>query len=65
MANMKIPFGEGLGFAIPMRYVRDFVRNRDAFAYDKNNPNSGYTYNDPPPRLEFGVAPALDDSDSR
>lgn len=65
VANMKIPFGEGLGFAIPMRYVRDFVRNRDAFAYDKNNPNSGYTYNDPPPRLEFGVAPALDDSDSR
>ncbi|MBX3353492.1 MAG: trypsin-like peptidase domain-containing protein [Phycisphaeraceae bacterium] len=65
VANMKIPFGEGLGFAIPMRYVRDFVRNRDAFAYDKTNPNSGYTYNAPPPRLEFGVAPALDDSESR
>lgn len=65
VANMKIPLGEGLGFAIPMRYVRDFVRNRDAFAYDTNNPNSGYTYNDPPPRLEFGAAPALDDSDSR
>jgi serine protease Do len=62
VANMKIPFGEGLGFAIPMRYVRDFIRHRDAFAYDKNNPNSGYTYNDPPARVEFGVAPVLDDS---
>ncbi|MGP1308961.1 MAG: S1C family serine protease [Phycisphaerales bacterium] len=63
VANMKIPFGEGLGFAIPMRYVRDFIRHRDAFAYDKNNPNSGYLYNDPAPRVNFGEAPALDDSD--
>jgi serine protease Do len=65
VANMKIPFGEGLGFAIPMRYVRDFIRHRDAFAYDKNNPNSGYSYNDPPQRVDFGTAPALDDSESR
>lgn len=62
VANMKIPFGEGLGFAIPMRYVRDFIRHRDAFAYDKNNPNSGYSYNDPPSRVEFGAPPMLDDS---
>jgi serine protease Do len=62
VANMKIPFGEGLGFAIPMRYVRDFIRHRDAFAYDKNNPNSGYSYNDPPTRVEFGAPPMLDDS---
>lgn len=65
VANMKIPFGEGLGFAIPMRYVRDFIRHRDAFAYDKNNPNSGYSYNDPPARVDFGVAPALDDAGGR
>jgi serine protease Do len=65
VTNMKIPFGEGLGFAIPARYVRDFVRNRDAFAYDKENPNSGYTYNPAPPRVEFGKPPALDDSTGR
>lgn len=59
VTNMGIPFGEGLGFAIPVRYLRDFLRNREAFAYDKNNPNSGYTYNAPPPRLEFGAPPML------
>jgi serine protease Do len=62
VTNMKIPFGEGLGFAIPARYVRDFLRNRDAFAYDKDNPNSGYSYKPAPPRTEFGVPAALDDS---
>lgn len=61
VANMKIPLGEGIGFAIPARYVRDFVRNRDAFAYDKTNPNSGHTYNPPPPRTKTGHPPALDD----
>lgn len=62
VTNMKIPFFEGLGFAIPARYVRDFIRNRDAFAYDKNNPNSGHNYNAPPPRQNFGKAPMLDDT---
>ncbi len=62
VTNMGIPFGEGLGFAIPVRYVRDFLRNREAFAYDKSNPNSGYTYESAPPRLEFGTPPVLKDS---
>ncbi|MCA9278761.1 MAG: trypsin-like peptidase domain-containing protein [Phycisphaeraceae bacterium] len=62
VANMKIPLGEGLGFAIPARYLRDFLRNRDAFAYDKENPNSGYTYNEPPSRSKFGTPPMLDDA---
>ncbi len=62
VTNMKLMFMEGLGFAIPARYVRDFIRNRDAFAYDKNNPNSGHNYNAPPSRQNFGVAPQLDDS---
>ncbi|HVZ94253.1 MAG TPA: trypsin-like peptidase domain-containing protein [Phycisphaerales bacterium] len=61
VTNMKIPFGEGVGFAIPARYMRDFIRNRDAFAYDKNNPNSGYKYNNAPPRTEYGVASVLED----
>lgn len=62
VTNMKIPFGEGMGFAIPARYVRDFVRNRDAFTYDKDNPNSGYSYKPAPARTEFGKAPQLDDA---
>lgn len=65
VTNMKIPLGEGLGFAIPARYVRDFIRNRDAFAYDKDNPNSGYTYHSPPPRQKFGTPPMLEDSSGR
>lgn len=50
VTNMKLLFAEGLGFAIPMSYVKDFLENKDAFAYDKNNPNSGYRYLDPPRR---------------
>lgn len=61
VTNMKIPFGEGLGFAIPARYVRDFVRNYDAFAYDRDNPNSGYSYDEPPTRRKFTKPPMLDD----
>jgi len=61
VTNMKIPFGEGLGFAIPARYVRDFVRNYDAFAYDRDNPNSGYSYDEPPARRRFTAPPMLDD----
>lgn len=62
VTNMGIPGGEGLGFAIPSRYVRDFIRNNEAFAYDKENPNSGHSYNDAPPRSEFGPPPVLDDA---
>lgn len=62
VTNMKIPFGEGVGFAIPARYVRDFIRNRDAFAYDKDNPNSGYSYKKAPPRSDFSKPGALDDA---
>jgi serine protease Do len=65
VTNMKIPLGEGLGFAIPARYVRDFIRNRDAFAYDKDNPNSGHEYKDPPARSRFDRPPALDDASGR
>ncbi|MFM9957031.1 MAG: S1C family serine protease [Phycisphaerales bacterium] len=61
VTNMKIPFGEGMGFAIPARYVRDFVRNRDAFTYDKDNPNSGHSYKPAPSRSEFGKPPQLED----
>jgi len=41
---------EGLNFAIPVNRVKEFIENRDAFAYDKDNPNSGYHYLEPPKR---------------
>jgi serine protease Do len=58
---MGIRGGEALGFAIPARYVKDFIRNREAFGYDKNNPNSGHNYHQPPSRTDFTPPPQLDD----
>jgi serine protease Do len=48
--NLKIvAFGaEGLGFAIPAEFVKLFIQNRDAFAFDPRNPNNGFRYNQPP-----------------
>jgi serine protease Do len=39
---------EGLNFAIPVLVVKNFLRNRDAFAFDPRNPNSGFRYLEPP-----------------
>jgi serine protease Do len=39
---------EGLNFAIPVATVEAFLENREAFAFDKTNPNSGYLYLAPP-----------------
>ncbi len=47
VTNMGYIFFGGLGFAIPVDYVKHFVENRDAFAYDKDNPNTGYKYVQP------------------
>ncbi len=49
--NMKLTFGEGLGFAIPVAYLKHFLNNRDAFAFDRTNPNTGYHYLNPPRRV--------------
>ena len=51
VTNMKATQGDNLGFAIPITYVKDFLRNREAFSFDKDNPNTGYRYLDPPRRL--------------
>ncbi len=50
VTNMKLLFAEGLGFAIPIDYVKQFLDNRSAFAFDRDNPNSGYRYHNAPPR---------------
>lgn len=39
---------EGLNFAIPATVLKNFLRNRDAFAFDPRNPNAGYRYLEPP-----------------
>jgi serine protease Do len=53
VTNMKIAFiAEGMGFAIPVNFVKDFLKFREAYAYDKDNPNSGYNYLSPPHREE-------------
>ncbi len=57
VTNMKLTFGENLGFAIPINYVKDFLRNREAFSFDKDNPNTGHRYLDPPRRVKPGTPP--------
>ncbi len=50
VTNMKLLFSEGLGFAIPIPYLKLFLDNHEAFAFDRNNPNTGYRYLDAPRR---------------
>jgi serine protease Do len=54
VTNMKLLFAEGLGFAIPSPYVKLFLDNHEAFAFDRNNPNTGFRYLDPPRRKTIG-----------
>ena len=48
--NMKIAAvgAEGLGFSISADTLRDFIDNRDAYAFDPRNPNAGFRYLNPP-----------------
>ncbi len=57
VTNMKLLGGEGLNFAIPIAYVKHFLKNRDAFAFDQDNPNSGYRYLDAPRRRNAKAPP--------
>lgn len=52
MTNMKITFGEGLGFAIPIESVRYFLDHRDTFVYATDNPSNPYRYLEPPSRTK-------------
>ena len=47
VTSMGYMFLSGLNFAIPVDAVERFIVNRDAFAYDEDNPNSGYRYQQP------------------
>jgi len=57
VTNMKLIFGEGLGFAIPIAYLKHFLTNRDAFAFDKSNPNAGHRYLEAPTRKNAATPP--------
>ncbi len=51
VTNMKITFGEGLGFAIPIELVKFFLNHRDAYSYDNDNPSNPFRYLEPPSRI--------------
>lgn len=57
VTNMKLTFGEGLGFAIPVEQVKFFLKHRDAFAYDNDNPSNAYRYLEPPHHLKVASSP--------
>ncbi len=57
VTNMKLLMAEGLGFAIPGAYLKLFLDNHEAFAFDRNNPNSGFRYLDAPRRRNPGNSP--------
>lgn len=59
VVDLKKTYSEGLNFAIPTDRVKRFLRDRDAFAYDKDSPNTGYRYLPPPPKP--GAPPAKPD----
>jgi serine protease Do len=56
ITNMKITFGEGLGFAIPIESVKFFLDHRDAYAYANDNPSNPYRYLEPPSRTRQTAA---------
>ena len=46
--NMKMMQSEGLGFAIPTFYLKDFLDNYTSYLYDSKSPNAGIHYLQPP-----------------
>ena len=56
ITNMKIMFGEGLGFAIPAGAVKYFLDHRDAYAYSNDNPSNPYRYLEPPSHTRQNAA---------
>ena len=58
---------EGLNFAIPAAVLKNFLRNRDAFAFDPRSPNAGFRYNTPPRPVSVpatGSAPGVTPTDA-
>ena len=67
VTSMGYLFLGGLNFAVPVDVVKRFIKNRDAFAYDEDNPNAGYRYLQPAKRQNKqkpppGKVPTIEDS---
>jgi len=56
VTNMKITYGEGLGFAIPVEAVKFFLEHRDAYSYSADNPSNPYRYLEPPSHTRQATA---------
>jgi serine protease Do len=65
VTNMGYIFFGGLGFAIPVDYVKHFIENRDAFLYDKDNPNTGFKYLQPDRRRNKAEPKSLKAEDEK
>ena len=65
VTNMGYIFFGGLGFAIPVDYVKHFIENRDAFVYDKDNPNTGFKYLQPDRRRNKAEPKTLKTEDEK
>ena len=57
VTSMGYLFLGGLNFAIPVDVVKRFIENRDAFAYDEDNPNAGFRYLQPATRTNKDSKP--------
>jgi len=57
VTSMGYVYLGGLNFAIPVDVVKRFVENRQAFAYDEDNPNSGVRYLQPAKRTNPKAPP--------
>lgn len=44
VVTLKAFFQENIAFAIPVNYVKDFIKHHEAFAYSEDSSESGYTY---------------------
>jgi serine protease Do len=62
VTNMGYIFFGGLGFAIPVDYLKHFIENREAFVYDKDNPNTGFKYIQPDRRRNMNRPVFLEDT---
>lgn len=67
VTSMGYIYLAGLNFAIPVDVVKRFIKNREAFAYDEDNPNSGVRYLQPAGRISpkappKGKIPTLEDN---
>ena len=48
VVSMGYLYFDGLGFAIPSEYIKEFLNNVEAYAFDPDNPNTGVSYMEAP-----------------